>query len=144
MKTHILIHCSATPEGREVSSATIDAWHKARCFEPYIRPDGRRVYCGYHLLVHLDGSYERMRPDNARGQHCTQANMNNAAIAICYIGGLAKDGKTPKDTRTEAQKKTLLTLVRTLRGRYGNLIVKGHRDFAPKACPCFDASTLLT
>ena len=114
-----MIHCTATPEGREVKAAEIDAWHKARKFEPYTDPKtGRKTYAGYHLLVHLDGSYERLRPDTARGQHCNKANMNNDAISICYVGGCANDGKlTPKDTRTQAQKRTLLTLVRTLKGR---------------------------
>lgn len=142
MKKYIMIHCSATPEGRDYSSATIDSWHKARNFEPYVNPTTKaKTYCGYHLLVHPDGSYERMRPDEARGQHCPQHNMNNDAIAICYIGGVAKDGKTPKDTRTEAQKRTLLTLIRTLKARYPEAKVVGHRDYAAKACPSFDAKT---
>ena len=73
----IMIHCTATPAGREVSVTTLDTWHKARNFEPYVREDGTRVYAGYHLLVHLDGSYERIRPDAHRGQHCAKADMNN-------------------------------------------------------------------
>jgi N-acetylmuramoyl-L-alanine amidase len=54
---------------------------------------------------------------------------------------LAKDGKTPKDTRTEAQKKTLITLLRTLKARYPNATIHGHREFANKACPSFDAKS---
>lgn len=136
-----MIHCTATPEGREVSSSELDKWHKAARFEPYVdKYTGKRVYVGYHLLVHIDGSHERLRPDSARGQHCPQHNMNNEAIAICYVGGCSRDGKlSPKDTRTEAQKRTMLTLVTTLKERYPGIEVVGHRDFAPKACPCFDA-----
>lgn len=140
MKHYLMIHCTATPEGREVSVAQLNQWHKSRRFEPYVDPhSGKRIYAGYHLLVHLDGSYERIRPDNARGQHCPQHNMNNDAIAICYVGGVAADGKTPKDTRTDAQRRTLLTLVRTMRARYPGIKVVGHRDYAAKACPSFDA-----
>ena len=29
----IIIHCSATKEGQEISAATIDEWHKARGLE---------------------------------------------------------------------------------------------------------------
>lgn len=134
----IMIHCTATPPGREVSRAELDSWHKAERFEPYVDEKGRVTYAGYHLLVHLDGSYERLRPDGHRGQHCAQANMNNRAVSICYVGGVDNNGK-PCDTRTEAQKRTLLTLVRTMRARYPKAQVVGHRDFAAKACPSFDA-----
>lgn len=133
----IMIHCTATPPRREVSVKELDAWHKARNFEPY-EANGKKVYAGYHLLVHIDGSYERIRPDEHRGQHCSQSNMNNRAVSICYVGGVDINNK-PCDTRTEAQKRTLLTLVRTMRAKYPHAQIVGHRDFAPKACPSFDA-----
>lgn len=137
----IMLHCTATPPRREVSRAELDGWHKARNFEPYVDPaTGARTYAGYHLLVHIDGSYERLRPDDHRGQHCPQQNMNNRAVSICYVGGVDNNNK-PCDTRTEAQKKTLLSLVRTLRGRYPQARIIGHRDVAAKACPSFDAKT---
>ena len=134
----IMFHCTATPPGREVTSAELDAWHRARNFEPYITPAGKKVHAGYHILVHLDGSYERIRPDTERGQHCQQQNMNNRAVAICYAGGVDNNNR-PCDTRTGAQKKTLLSLARTMRARYPNARIIGHRDAAPKACPSFDA-----
>lgn len=135
----LMIHCTATPPGREVSVAELDRWHKASNFEPYTDPKTKvKTYAGYHLLVHLDGSYERIRPDDQRGQHCPQSNMNNRAISICYVGGVDKYNN-PLDTRTEAQKRTLLTLVRTMKARYPGIKVVGHRDFAAKACPSFDA-----
>jgi len=46
----------------------------------------------------------------------------------------------PKDTRTPAQRKALLHLLSELRRRYPKARIYGHRDFAPKACPCFDAT----
>lgn len=137
----IMIHCTATPPRREVSRAELDRWHKAERFEPYTDPKtGQMTYAGYHLLVHLDGSYERLRPDEHRGQHCPQDNMNNRAVAVCYVGGVDNNNQ-PCDTRTEAQKRTLLTLVRTLKTRYPNAQVIGHRDIrgVAKACPSFDA-----
>lgn len=136
----IIIHCTATPAGREVSRWELDSWHKAEGFEPYIDAAGVKTYAGYHLLVHLDGSYERLRPDSHRGQHCREDNMNNRAVAICYVGGCDINNR-PCDTRTEAQKRTLLTLVRTMRGRYPDARIIGHRDVrgVRKACPSFDA-----
>ncbi|MDE6843489.1 MAG: N-acetylmuramoyl-L-alanine amidase [Muribaculaceae bacterium] len=134
----IMIHCTATPPRREVSRAELDRWHKAERFEPYTDPNGKVTYAGYHLLVHLDGSFELLRPDLHRGQHCPQENMNNRAVAVCYVGGVDNNNQ-PCDTRTEAQKRTLLTLVRTLKGRYPNAQIVGHRDYAAKACPSFDA-----
>lgn len=135
----LVIHCTATPPRREVSVAELDSWHKKEKFEPYVTPDGRSVYAGYHILVHLDGSYERIRPDLHRGQHCPQENMNNRGIGICYVGGVDNNGK-PCDTRTDAQRRTLLTLVRTYRERYPGIDVIGHRDVpgVRKACPSFD------
>ena len=126
----IIIHCSATKDRADFSAKDIDAWHRARGFR----------CIGYHYVVRLDGSYERGRQDSEEGAHCSQLGMNRRAIAICYIGGLDKDGK-PADTRTQAQKKTMMTLIRTIRARYGNLPVLGHRDVkgVAKACPCFDA-----
>lgn len=130
----IMIHCTATPPKREVTVAELDSWHKAKNFERC----SNGHYAGYHLLVHIDGSYERIRPDNERGQHCPQSNMNNRAVSVCYVGGVDNNNK-PCDTRTEAQKKTLVTLLRTLKAKYPNAQIVGHRDYAPKACPSFDA-----
>lgn len=130
----IMVHCTATPPKREVTVAELDAWHKAENFERC----SNGHYAGYHLLVHIDGSYERIRPDNERGQHCPQSNMNNRAVSVCYVGGVDNNNK-PCDTRTEAQKKTLVTLLRTLRAKYPNAQIVGHRDYASKACPSFDA-----
>ena len=137
----IMIHCTATPPRREVSVRELDSWHKARNFEPYTDPKtGKKIYAGYHLLVHIDGSYERIRPDEHRGQHCTQCNMNNRAVSICYVGGVDTDTR-PCDTRTDAQKRTLLSLVKTMRTKYPDARIVGHRDYAPKACPSFDAKS---
>lgn len=126
----IVIHCAATPEGKHFSVDDIRRWHLARGF----------VDCGYHYVITLDGEIQTGRPIDKTGAHCTQKGMNRVSIGICYIGGCASDGKTPKDTRTPAQKVALRSLVNKLRAQYeipANRIF-GHRDFAPKACPSFD------
>lgn len=127
--TEIIVHCSATPEGRPTTVGDIRAWHKQRGFKDV----------GYHYVVYLDGSIHAGRPESAIGAHCTGHNRNS--IGVCYVGGVAKDCKTPKDTRTEAQKKALLQLLRQLKKKYPKATIHGHREFANKACPSFDAKS---
>lgn len=122
----IIIHCSATPEGRNVTTADIEAWHKQRGFSEI----------GYHYVIYLDGSVHIGREESKVGAHCLGHNANS--IGVCYIGGVAKDGKTAKDTRTEAQKVTLRNLVANLKRKYPSASVHGHNEFAAKDCPSFD------
>ena len=122
----IIIHCSATAEGKDFNAADIDRWHKQRGFKKI----------GYHYVIKLDGTIEKGRGENEIGAHCLNHNKNS--IGICYVGGLAKDGKTPKDTRTEAQKDSMLKLLIELIIKYPDATIHGHREFANKACPCFD------
>ena len=106
----------------------IDAWHKAKGW----------AGIGYHFVIDLDGTIEQGRPMDKVGAHCYGHNRNS--IGVCYIGGCAKDGKTPKDTRTHEQKASLASLLVDLRRLYPNATIHGHRDFANKACPSFDAT----
>ena len=55
---------------------------------------------------------------------------NSKIINIAYIGGIDANGK-PTDNRTEAQKKSLVSLLKLLRKTYPNAIIRGHRDFSP-------------
>ena len=124
----IVIHCSATPEGKNFRARDIDAWHRQRGFKKI----------GYHYVIDLDGTIEKGRDESEVGAHV--AGYNSHTIGICYIGGLAKDGKTPKDTRTIQQKESMMRLIMQLLCKYPNADIKGHRDFpkVAKACPSFD------
>ena len=125
----IIVHCAATPEGKNFKAADIDRWHRER-----------KMKCiGYHYVVDLDGTVEPGRPESEIGAHCL--GHNQYSIGVCYVGGLAADGKTPEDTRTAAQKEALLALLKKLRAKYPKASIHGHRDFAAKACPSFDATT---
>lgn len=121
----IIIHCSATPEGREHTVADITAWHKARGF----------ATIGYHWVIYLDGTIHEGRPEEQIGAHTTGQNQNS--IGICYIGGTDANGKA-KDTRTDKQKVALIALVNELKEKYPKASVHGHCEFAAKACPSFD------
>lgn len=125
--TEIIVHCTATQEGKNFTVSDITRWHKQRGFSTI----------GYHYVIYLDGTRHLGRNVNISGAHCE--NHNSHSIGVCYVGGLASDGKTPKDTRTQAQKTALLALLRELRRIYPMARIYGHRDFANKACPSFDA-----
>lgn len=147
----IIIHCSATKEGVPFSIDQIDASHKARKFTSYIDINGKTRYIGYHFVIMLDGTVQICRPIDKIG--CHASGHNARSIGICYIGGLDSKGKV-KDTRTPAQKASLISLIKDLKNRYPTIEkVIGHRDTSPdlngngiiepneyiKGCPCFDA-----
>ena len=127
----LTIHCAATPEGRHVTHEQITEWDKAKFGQT-----------SYPWVVELDGSTHRTLRDDQKGAHVGGKNTGN--IGICYIGGVDKK-LNPKDTRTEAQKKSLLTLIRTYKARYPGIVIRGHRDWpgVKKACPSFDVRAWL-
>lgn len=97
----------------------------------------------YHYVVELDGSVHATLPDTLKGAHVGGKNTGN--VGVCYVGGVAADGKTPKDTRTPAQRAALLKIVREYQAKVPGLIVRGHRDWpgVAKACPSFDVAAWL-
>ncbi|MBK9005275.1 MAG: N-acetylmuramoyl-L-alanine amidase [Sphingomonadales bacterium] len=123
---YLTIHCAATPEGRHVTHEQITAWDKAKFGQT-----------SYHWVIELDGSMHQTLKDNQKGAHVGKRNTGN--IGICYIGGVDKTNKVPKDTRTPAQIASLRTLVRTYQERYPGIEVKGHNEWpgVAKACPSF-------
>lgn len=148
----LVIHCTATPEGREVTAADIRRWHTAA------PPTGRGwKQVGYTDMVHLDGTVERLVPNNedayVDGWEVTNGakGYNRTSRHIVYVGGIARDGR-PADTRTPAQKASLKAYVEDFRKRFPWADVCGHRDLSPdlngdgkitsnewtKSCPCFD------
>lgn len=124
--TEIIVHCTATQEGKHFTVSDITRWHKQRGYSTI----------GYHYVIYLDGTRHLGRDVNISGAHCKEHNSHS--IGICYVGGLASDNKTPKDTRTQAQKTALLALLRELRRVYPMARIYGHNELSSKACPCFD------
>lgn len=135
----LVIHCTATPEGREFSREQINQMHVDRGFSKI----------GYHRLIHLDGTVDIGRYDNEIGAHV--AGHNTGSLGFSYVGGLNRQGKA-KDTRTFDQKQELKYLIEQTAIKYNLRSVVGHRDLSPdkdhdgivepwewiKQCPCFD------
>ena len=129
----VIIHCSATPEGKEYTVADITRWHKQRGWKTI----------GYHYVVYLDGSIHEGRDVDVIGAHCK--GHNSYSIGVCYIGGCDNSGKKAKDTRTPEQKEGLLQLLKELKALYPKAKVVSHRDYEKgKACPSFDATNEYT
>ena len=134
---YLVVHCSATPEGRVHTAKDIDLWHRQRGFNEI----------GYNYVVLLDGTVELGRDVDKIPAHVEGHNIDS--IGICYIGGCEPHGQLvngqliymPKDTRTKEQKEALVKLLKELKELYPNAVIQGHRDFAgvKKACPCFNA-----
>lgn len=142
---YLVIHCTATPEGREVTAADIRHWHT----DP-VRKGGRGwKQVGYTDLIHLDGKVERLVKNNEDAEvdpwEVTNgaAGYNAVSRHIVYAGGCASDGKTPKDTRTPAQRKALEAYVKDFHRRFPSVRIVGHRELAAKACPSFDVQRWL-
>ncbi len=123
--TEIIIHCTATMEGLDFKASDIDRWHKERGWK----------CIGYHYVIDLDGTIEKGRNENEIGSHAQGHNKNS--IGVVYVGGLDKNGKA-KDTRTEAQKESMLELLICLVMKYPQAKIYGHNELSKKDCPCFD------
>jgi len=130
---YLVIHCTATPEGRRVTRRDIYRWH--------IEERGWSRL-GYSDMIHLDGTLENLTEydsDTLVENHEMTwgvAGINAVSRHVVYVGGLRNS--QPADTRTEAQKETMKDYVRFMVKRYPWIKVAGHNRFTPKACPCFD------
>lgn len=125
----IVVHCTATREGRDFTVEDINRWHKNRHWN----------CIGYHFVIYRDGTVHEGRPIWAVGSHVR--GYNNTSVGVCYVGGMTADGRTIKDTRTDAQKEALRVLLQDIKTLYPGAQILGHRDLAAKHCPCFDAYT---
>ena len=121
----IILHCTATPEGKHFDVDTIRRWH--------VKDRGWKDI-GYHYVIYLDGSVHEGRPLEQAGAHTS--GHNSDSIGIVYVGGVDKNGKA-KDTLNEAQETAMVNLIKSLREEHGDMSLHGHNEFAAKACPSF-------
>lgn len=141
----LVIHCTATPPGREVTAADIRRWHTS----PVSQGGRGWRQVGYTDLIHLDGRIERLVPNNEDAEvdppEITNGarGYNTTSRHVAYVGGVAADGRTPTDTRTPQQRQALERYVGDFLRRFPRVKVVGHNELAPKACPSFDVRTWL-
>ena len=129
--SYIIIHCTATRETQDYTPEQLKHDHPARGF----------IDVGYHFYIRKDGSITQHRRLNEVGAHCRP--FNRCSIGICYEGGLDAKGK-PKDTRTIAQRGSLVKLLIELKQKFPKAAIRGHNEMPGatiKECPCFRPST---
>ncbi len=127
--TLIIIHCSATPDGKSLS---FEECRRDHIMHRHFRD------IGYHFYITRDGVIHDGRPMNKIGAHCNGHNTHS--IGICYEGGLDASGR-PADTRTMKQKAAMTKLINRMQSLFPKAIIVGHNDLNPrKACPGFHFS----
>lgn len=131
--THIITHCSATPEGRDIDVTDIRCWHVN---------DNGWSDVGYHFVITLDGTVQQGRPIDKTGAHCR--GMNSCSVGICLVGGTDYNGN-PKVTYTLAQWDAWRSLVNHLKMILPRGVKNvGHYEIDPrKTCPNFRPSDFL-
>ncbi len=119
----LIVHCSATPNDREVSVDEIRSWHKERGWSDI----------GYHYVISRQGQILCGRPVGVIGAHCQ--GHNNDSIGVCLIGD---------DEFNDVQIKALKNLYAMLKGFCEDMEIFGHRDFTDKkTCPNFAVKDIL-
>lgn len=132
----IVIHCSDSPDQRDVGFDEINQWHLDRGFDSGVKNDeGVQIYCGYHFIVRKDGTIEKGRPEEIMGSHVK--GWNDRSISICWIG---------QQVVTFEQGVSLMNLCSDLMSKYKLELwdVYGHFELAVgggKTCPNFHFET---
>ncbi len=137
---YLIIHCTATPPELIVTKQMIEQWH-------LIERGWSKL--GYSDIIHQDGRLENLTDYNTDNildyNEITWGvkGLNGISRHIVYTGGVDEDFK-PCDTRTKAQKESLLTYVKFMILRYPDIKIAGHNQFSGKACPSFNVVKWLT
>lgn len=141
---YLVIHCTETPEGREVSSADIRRWHT----EPVSKGGRGWKQVGYTDMIHLNGTVERLVENNEDAEvdpwEITNGakGYNSVSRHVVYVGG-CDELMRPKDTRTAAQMDAMMRYVRDFHQRFPDVRIIGHNQVSAKNCPCFDVPKWL-
>lgn len=142
---HLVIHCTATPEGRVVTEADIKRWHTA----PVSQGGRGWKQVGYSDIIYLEGDLINLVPYDTDQEvdswELTNGvrGINQNSRHIVYVGGTDQKGK-PKDTRTAKQLITLIRYCRNAVKLWPQIKISGHYQHDPgKACPSFNVPDFL-
>ncbi len=143
---YLVIHCSDTPKGREVTKEDIIRWHTSP------KPKGRGWdRAGYTDLILLDGSLQNITPNNndciVDNSEITwgAAGVNSVSKHICIVGGRTSDNKKPLfNFITKEQADTLESYLINAIAQCPDVKVAGHYYFSDyKTCPNFDVEAFM-
>ena len=121
--THIILHHSATADGKTLS------WDDIRRYHREVN-EWRDI--GYQLgieLVENETVILMGRMLDEQGAHCL--GMNDRSIGICFVGNF--DLVEPPKDSWDAGLRLVRSLCRVFNIPHEN--VRGHRDYARKTCP---------
>lgn len=135
---YLIIHCTATPEGKSLTPQTIKNWHTLP------KPIGRGwKQVGYSDLILIDGSrYQFVKHNSDQWIDENEITngvegINSVSRHVCYVGGLSKDKKEAKNTLTDAQSRMLSSVIAEVLAYNPDVLIAGHNQFSNKACPSF-------
>lgn len=127
----IVIHCSATQNGKVFGVEAINGWHRQRGFRRapafMARQNPSLDAIGYHFVVYTNGAVATGRHLEEVGAHVQ--GFNQKSIGVCVVGGL-QEGKTHAQF-TAAQWDSLRGLIVGLQKQYPDARIVGHRDLSP-------------
>ena len=129
----IVIHCTATNSKWYADKSAKDVVTEIRRW--HIEERGWSDI-GYHAIIHRNGEYALGRPEYKKGAHTRGANSTTLGIALVGGRGGCMDDEF-LDNYTEAQQTSLRKVIDMWKDKYPIEWVKGHNDFAKKACPWF-------
>lgn len=160
-----VIHCTATPAGRKVTSDEIRQWHLG----PFDKAPNQIIYMGkeyksrnelpnekiggvdikklkgrgwrkvgYREMIHLDGYKEILNHYNYDAIVDPWEVTNGVAGINDSALHIVYVGGMNGDTRTPAQTKTLQDEVKKALVNWPWILFAGHNQFDNKACPSFD------
>lgn len=147
----LILHCSASPNGRDDRAVDIDRWHRERGFRrdpALIQHDNPSLRCiGYHYVIDVSGVVETGRSEREAGAHCQ--GYNAGSLGICLIGTdryTAAQWQSLRDMLLGSRDRPDKPAPAGLLARHGlqPAAVHGHREFNPhKTCPGFDVRAFV-
>lgn len=119
-----IVHCSDTPNDRDVTVDEIRDWH--------VKGNGWSDI-GYHYVIYRNGQMFSGRPVSMNGAHCI--GHNSDSIGVCMVG---------RDVFTPMQFDSLKKLYGMLNNVFSHMKPYGHRDFTDeKTCPNFEVKEVI-